>query len=98
MRTQASAPNYSELPELPHGWAWAVPAEFCETVASGSTPPPEKMFAGEGEVPFIKVYNLTHTGNLDFSTKPTFIGRETHEHSLSRSRTKPGDVLTNIVG
>jgi hypothetical protein len=51
-----------------------------------------------GEVPFVKVYNLTFDGTLDFSKSPTFISRETHEGALRRSRSAPGDVLMNIVG
>ena len=47
---------------------------------------------------YIKVYNLTADGNLDFTVKPTFISRETHEGELDRSRVLPGDVLMNIVG
>lgn len=56
------------------------------------------MYAGKGDVPFIKVYNLTHRGNLDFSVKPTFIDRSTHVGLLGRSVALPGDVLINIVG
>lgn len=56
------------------------------------------MFDGSGEVPFIKVYNLTKNGKLNFRTKPTFITRETHEGLLRRSRVFPNDVLMNIVG
>src|SRR5207244_1566778 len=57
--------NFSQLPSLPKGWAWSIPADFCSVVASGSTPTADKMFEGEGDVPFIKVYNLTHSGVLD---------------------------------
>ncbi|MEP7340578.1 MAG: restriction endonuclease subunit S [Acidobacteriota bacterium] len=90
--------DYSELPSLPKGWAWCLPADFCSVVASGSTPTADKMFEGAGDVPFIKVYNLTHSGMLDFSVRPTFIGRETHSGAQKRSIAKPGDVLINIVG
>ncbi|MFO0903195.1 MAG: hypothetical protein U0939_09360 [Pirellulales bacterium] len=67
-------------------------------IASGSTPKPDLMYAGTGDVPFIKVYNLTHRGVLDFSIKPTFIDRSTHNGLLARSRAVPNDVLINIVG
>ena len=90
--------DLSTLPPLPASWVWCLPADICSTVASGSTPSPDKMFEGGGDIPFIKVYNLTHNGLLDFTVKPTFISRETHEGLLSRSRTQPGDVLINIVG
>jgi type I restriction enzyme, S subunit len=86
------------LPALPKSWCWSVPEDICEVVASGSTPKPTLMYAGSGEVPFIKVYNLTERGLLDFSVKPTFVDRSTHERLLARSRVIPGDVLINIVG
>jgi type I restriction enzyme S subunit len=56
------------------------------------------MTPDAGDIPYIKVYNLTTNGTLDFSKKPTFIDRETHLGRLARSRLRPGDVLTNIVG
>src|SRR5438093_13437714 len=93
-----NAIDLSTLPALPSGWAWSVPDNFCSVVASGSTPSPGKMFAGQGDVPFLKVYNLTHDGALDFGTRPTFIEHETHNGPQKRSIAKPGDVLINIVG
>lgn len=83
---------------LPHGWEWATIADVCEKIDNGNTPPAEKMYSGQGEIPFVKVYNLTKTGRLDFSVRPTFIDRSTHEGPLRRSRLLPGDVLMNIVG
>lgn len=56
------------------------------------------MSSGHGEVPYIKVYNLTFSGALDFSVDPTFVDAETHSIELKRSIVKPGDVLMNIVG
>ena len=38
------------------------------------------------------------TGILDFSVNPTFVGQDTHQKELARSRVVPGDVLMNIVG
>ena len=90
--------DLSELPALPNGWVWGVPIDFCAAVASGSTPTAEKMTEGKGDVPFIKVYNLTHVGTLDFSVRPTFINKATHKGRQQRSVTLPGDVLINIVG
>ena len=48
--------------------------------------------------PFLKVYNLTFDGSLDFTVKPTFVDSATHQGMLARSRSIPGDVLMNIVG
>ncbi len=90
--------DLSSLPSLPGAWVWCIPADVCSVIASGSTPKPNEMYAGAGDVPFIKVYNLTHRGVLDFSVKPTFIDRSIHLGLLARSRVLPDDVLINIVG
>lgn len=90
-------PDTSELPQLPIGWTWSTTSQICESIDNGNTPSPDKM-SSEGEIPFIKVYNLTKTGQLDFSIKPTYISRNTHEGELAKSRIIPGDMLMNIVG
>ncbi len=90
--------DLSSLPSLPGSWVWCIPADVCSVIASGSTPKPNEMYAEAGDVPFIKVYNLTHRGVLDFSVKPTFIDRSIHLGLLARSRVLPDDVLINIVG
>jgi type I restriction enzyme S subunit len=84
--------------DIPDSWTWKSASTVCDVIASGSTPTKVAMTAGHGEVPYIKVYNLTHSGELDFSVRPTFIDRATHEGPLRRSRLRPGDILTNIVG
>ena len=94
----AAVADAAALPELPPGWCWATSSQVCSGVDSGSTPPQNEMHEGEGEVPFVKVYNLTHDGRLDFTIRPTFITREYHQRKLSRSVARPGDVLMNIVG
>ncbi|HYC90463.1 MAG TPA: restriction endonuclease subunit S [Thermoanaerobaculia bacterium] len=83
---------------LPDGWRRVSADAICGAVVSGSTPAADKLFSGDGEIPFIKVYNLTMTGQLDFTVKPAYVSKETHNGQLSRSRVYPGDVLTNIVG
>lgn len=52
----------------------------------------------EFTVPYIKVYNLTFNGSLDFTVEPTFVDKLTHDSELKRSIVYPGDVLMNIVG
>jgi type I restriction enzyme S subunit len=96
--TEPAPADTADLPQLPVGWCWASAEQTCLAVASGSTPTADLLFSGNGEVPFIKVYNLTFGGALDFSVKPTFINRDTHTGQLARSKALPGDVLTNIVG
>jgi len=88
----------SELPNVPKEWVWTSAMNVCKWITNGYTPKAHKMFRGKGEIPFIKVYNITQNGTLDFSIKPTFIGKETHTTELKRSIVYPGDVLMNIVG
>lgn len=83
---------------LPDGWEWRRAGDVCDGVVSGSTPKASKMTQNQGEVPFLKVYNVRFDGSLDFNVKPTFVSKETHISKLKRSRVFPGDVLTNIVG
>lgn len=71
---------------------------YCEFITKGTTPSKEDLYSNEGEVPFLKVYNLTFDTSVDFSISPTFITKETHTNFLKRSRVLPGDVLMNIVG
>lgn len=91
-------PHEIGLFDIPNSWTWASTAEVCERVENGNTPPATRMSEGVGEIPFIKVYNLTKNGTLNFTIKPTFVERETHEKLLARSKVRPGDVLMNIVG
>jgi type I restriction enzyme, S subunit len=91
-------PDTSKLPKLPEGWVWVRAEQVCDFITKGTTPHASKLFNGNGEIPFIKVYNLTFDGALDFTINPTFISLETHDGKLSRSRLYPGDVLMNIVG
>ncbi|MFF0643332.1 restriction endonuclease subunit S [Streptomyces tendae] len=90
--------DYDALPHLPEGWFWRRSSDVCEFISSGSTPKAHLMHPGSGEIPFLKVYNITQDGRVDFTNKPTYIDRETHNDQLKRSRVRPGDVLTNIVG
>jgi len=95
---EPAAPDTSELPELPEGWIWTRAEQLCGFITKGTTPAANKLFSEYGEIPFIKVYNLTHVGLLDFTVKPTFVSQETHRGELARSKVSPGDVLMNIVG
>jgi type I restriction enzyme S subunit len=88
----------TDLPSLPDGWTWAKAEQLCEFITKGTTPSADKMHAGAGDIPFIKVYNLTFNGTLNLDYKPTFIDRKTHRFELARSGVRSGDVLINIVG
>ena len=71
--------------------------ELCAFITKGTTPPKDTFIKTDG-IPFIKVYNLTFTTELDFTIEPTFITTSTHNNDLGRSIVYPGDVLMNIVG
>jgi type I restriction enzyme S subunit len=86
------------LPRLPSGWHWYRAEQICGYITKGTTPEKTKMHSEAGEVPFLKVYNLTFNGGLDFSINPTFVSRATHKSELARSAVTPNDVLMNIVG
>jgi type I restriction enzyme S subunit len=71
--------------------------ELCEFITKGTTPTKD-MLSANGTVPFIKVYNLTRDGSLDFTVNPTFVDQVVHDKFLARSIVYPGDLLMNIVG
>ncbi|PSF37987.1 restriction endonuclease subunit S [Aphanothece hegewaldii CCALA 016] len=88
----------SELPSLPDGWLYVKAEEISDFITKGTTPSKNELFEDFGDIPFIKVYNLTNNGQLDFSIKPTFVSLATHQGFLSRSKVFPNDILMNIVG
>ncbi len=91
--------NYGELHPLPKGWTWVAARKSARLFGiAADSPCRTQMHSQYGDVPFLKVYNLTQHGHIDFTVRPTFIDRETHDGQLRRSRVFPGDVLTNIVG
>jgi len=86
------------LPELPLGWVWAKAEQLTNFITKGTTPNSSKLHEGDGEVRFLKVYNLTFNGLLDYHYKPAFVDRSVHIGELGRSIVLTGDVLINIVG
>lgn len=90
-------PDTTDLPTLPQGWVWATAEQLCDFITKGTTPP-KGLDEGEvREIPFLRVTNLTDSGELDFSDQ-VFVPRKTHQEFLARSAVYPGDVLMNIVG
>ena len=78
-------------------WQYHKADELCDFITKGTTPKKNEQFK-TGEIPFIKVYNLTFDTSLDFTIEPTYVSEETHRGFLARSIVYPGDVLLNIVG
>jgi len=83
---------------IPSKWIFVRIGELCDFLTKGTTPKADDLHGGKGEIPFIKVYNLTFSGLLDFSVNPTFVDRKTHDGFLARSKVYPNDILMNIVG
>ena len=69
--------------------------ELCFFITKGTTPAKKELFSGHGEIPFVKVYNLTFSNKLDFSIDPTFVSNATHKGFLKRSITYP-ELFTDI--
>jgi type I restriction enzyme, S subunit len=96
--TNINDKQLEDYEKLPHEWVYLRAEDISDFITKGTTPSKDKLFAGCGDIPFIKVYNLTKNGRLDFSVDPTFTDRETHNCFLARSKVYPDDVLMNIVG
>jgi type I restriction enzyme S subunit len=80
------------------GWKLVKAKDLvCSPITKGATPSPH-LNTPAADVPFLKVYNLTFTGDLDFTVNPTFVERAIHERDLKRSRVRAGDILMNLVG
>ena len=60
-------PNTTELPELPEGWTYCAGQQICELITKGTTPAASKLLKDEGGVRFLKVYNLTTSGALNYT-------------------------------
>lgn len=75
-------------------------SDVCGFITKGTTPPTGEIYEEyeSGRVPYLKVYNLSFTGELLFDSAPQYISGETHNKQLARSKVFPDDVLMNIVG
>jgi type I restriction enzyme M protein len=82
----------------PDGWIVRPAKDLVASPITKGATPSLKLNTGDATVPFLKVYNLTFSGNLDFSVDPTYVEREVHEAELRRSQVRAGDILMNIVG
>ena len=75
-------------------------SDVCDFITKGTTPPIGEITEEyeNGKIPFLKVYNLSFTGEMLFDENPQYILAETHNGKLARSKVYPNDVLMNIVG
>ena len=82
----------------PKGWKVQHAEELVSSPITKSATPTLHLNTEKATIPFLKVYNLTFTGNLDFMTDSTYVEPEIHQTVLKRSKVCPGDILMNIVG
>ena len=77
-----------------------IASEVCDFITEGTTPPTGEITEKYeiGMIPYLKVYNLSFTGELLFDNMPQYISADTHNKQLARSKVLPNDVLMNIVG
>lgn len=92
------SPETKDLPKLPENIVWCSAEQICDFITKGTTPSASKLYDGSGDIRFLKVYNLTFSGALNYNYKPAFIDYSTHAGELQRSKVQAGDVLINIVG
>lgn len=98
--TEGSSPATVEMSQavVRPEWRLVTAADISVVpITKGATPSGATGVSDTG-IPFLKVYNLTFDGSLDFSIEPTFVAPEVHSKELARSRVQAGDVLMNIVG
>lgn len=77
-----------------------IASEVCDFITKGTTPPTGEITEKYeiGMIPYLKVYNLSFTGELLFDNMPQYISADTHNKQLARSKVLPNDVLMNIIG
>ncbi len=90
--------KHSAIGKIPEVWDVATAGQVCNLITKGTTPRNNQLSKEFGDIPYLRVQNLTFDGRLNFSVSPAFISSKIHLSELKRSRTFPGDVLMNIVG
>ena len=75
-------------------------SDVCDFITKGTTPAKGEIFDEyrENAIPYLKVYNLSFTGELLFDQESQYIDKSVHDGKLARSKVYPNDVLMNIVG
>lgn len=88
----------SLLGRIPVEWEVVETKKVCSLITKGTTPKFRSSASPRYSIPYLRVQNLTFSGQINFSEEIAFIDDDTHEGELARSRVFPGDVLQNIVG
>lgn len=82
---------------IPKSWQVASANDLCLKVTKGTTPPKSEI-SDSGEIPFIRVNNLSFNGKLNGDSDFIYVSEDAHNNFLARSIAYPGDILMNIVG
>ncbi len=82
---------------FPPDWKVLQANDVSIKVTKGTTPSKSDV-SKSGDIPFLRVNNLSFNGVLDKTSDFIFVSEEAHNNFLARSRAYPGDVLMNIVG
>jgi type I restriction enzyme S subunit len=91
---EPSAPDTSELPELPDGWVWATVEQLSTKVTDGVHKKP--VYVANG-IPFITVRNLTAGPGISFE-ETSFVRPEDHAEFCKRTHPEKGDLLISKDG
>ena len=76
-------------------WLNVKTQDVCEKIVCGKTP--KEFISLEGEVPFLKVFNIVNN-KVDFAGNKQYIPKEISDKKLKSSILKPNDIIMNIVG
>ncbi|MBQ0781568.1 MAG: restriction endonuclease subunit S [Thalassolituus oleivorans] len=87
----------SGLGNVPVDWNVLEADEISTKITKGTTPPKSDV-SNTGEIPFLRVNNLSFNGTLDASSTFIYVSKSAHNNFLARSKAYPGDILMNIVG
>ena len=82
----------------PVGWTVRRARDLVASPITKGATPSRYLNTEKATVPFLKVYNLTFSGDLDFTVEPTYLEPQVHKTELRRSRVRSGDILMNLVG
>ncbi len=89
--------EWREKNKIKFDWETTITGEVMPDISSGSTPK-AKYLSDNGDIQFLKVYNLNFDGSINLKKDPAFTTLEIHSTSNKRAITIAGDVLINIVG
>lgn len=91
---EPSAPDVSELPEVPEGWAWGTVEQISGKVVDGVHKKPNYIESG---IPFVTVRNLTAGSGISFE-RINYVSQQDHESFCKRTNPQRGDILITKDG